>query len=59
MPYFNKKFLDIQANVECGFTLKRVRVMTRTYSQLHFKDKYSQFGSIIWSIWPNVCLFTN
>ena len=27
-----KEFLDIQATVECGFTLKRVRDKTRTYS---------------------------
>ena len=26
------KFLDIQATIECRFTLKRVRDMTRTYS---------------------------
>ena len=29
----SKEFLDIQATVECGFTLKRVRDMTRTYNQ--------------------------
>ena len=29
----SKEFLDIQATIECGFTLKRVRDMTRTYSQ--------------------------
>ena len=29
-PASSKEFLDIQA--ECGFTLKRVRDMTRTYS---------------------------
>ena len=28
--------LDIQATIECGFTLKRVRDMTRTYSQKLF-----------------------
>ena len=27
------KKLLIQATIECGFTLKRVRDMTRTYSQ--------------------------
>ena len=26
---------------ECGFTLKRVRGMTRTHSQMHCADKYS------------------
>ena len=30
----SKEFLDIQATIECGFTLKRVCDMTRTYSQL-------------------------
>ena len=28
----SKEFLDIQATIECGFFLKRVRDMTRTYS---------------------------
>ena len=32
MPASSKKFLDIQATKECGFTLKPVRDMTRTYS---------------------------
>ena len=29
----SKEFLDIQANIECGFTLKRARDMIITYSQ--------------------------
>ena len=32
-PLSSKEFLDIQASIESGFTLKRVRDMTRTYSQ--------------------------
>ena len=32
-PASSKEFLDIQATIECGFTLKRVRDMARTYSQ--------------------------
>ena len=32
-PASSKEFLDIQATIECEFTLKRVRDMTRTYSQ--------------------------
>ena len=32
-PASSKEFLEIQATIECGFTLKRVRDMTRTYSQ--------------------------
>ena len=31
-PASSKEFLDIQATIECRFTLKRVRDMTRTYS---------------------------
>ena len=45
--------LDIQATIECGFTLKRVRDMIRTYSQMHRTDKYSQHSSIIWPVWLN------
>ena len=33
-PASSKEFLDIQATIECGFTLKRVRDMTRTYNYL-------------------------
>ena len=28
----SKEFLDIQANIECGFTLKRVHDMLKAYS---------------------------
>ena len=31
-PASSKEFLDIQATIERGFTLKCVRDMTRTYS---------------------------
>ena len=34
MPASSNEFLDIQATIECGFTLKRIRDMTRTYSDL-------------------------
>ena len=30
-PASSKEVLDIQATIECGFTLKRVRDMIRTY----------------------------
>ena len=33
-PALSKEFLDIQATVECRFTLKHVRDMTRTYSHV-------------------------
>ena len=32
MPALSKEFLEIQATIECGFTLKRVRDVTGTYS---------------------------
>ena len=46
-------FEPIQATIECGFTLKRVRDMIKTYSQMHRTDKYSQHSSIIWPAWLN------
>ena len=42
---------------ECGFTLKCVRDMIITYSQMHRTDKYSQHSSIIWPVWPNGWVF--
>ena len=36
-----KEFLDIDAAIECGFILKRISDMTRTYSQMYDVDKYS------------------
>ena len=43
--------------IKCGFTLKRVLDMIRTYSQLHRTDKYSEHSSIIWSVWANGWVF--
>ena len=40
-PAPSKEFLDIQTTIECEFSLKRVRDMIKTYSQLHRTDKYS------------------
>ena len=45
--------VTIEATIECGFTLKRVRDMIRTHSQMHRTDKYSQHSSIIWPAWLN------
>ena len=38
-PVSSKEFLDIQATIECGFTLKRVRDMTRTYNYKNLFEK--------------------
>ena len=53
VPFLSKEFLEIQAKIESGFTLKDVRDITRTYSQMHRTDKYIRFSSIIWSVSPN------
>ena len=43
-PASSKEFLDIQATIECGFTLKRVRDMIRTYSDtLLLADVFENF----------------
>ena len=50
---FEQGVFDIQATIECGFTLKRVHDMTRTYTHMHCTDKDPHLSSIIWSVWPN------
>ena len=56
-PAWSKEFLDIQVIVVCGFTLKHVRDMTRTYSRMHCTDKYPEHSSIIWQVWRNGWVF--
>ena len=60
MPASSKEFLDIQGTIECGLTLKRVRDMTRTYSQCTVRmstqntaQSFDQFDQIV------ECSFTN
>ena len=45
--------LTFRATIKCGLTLKHVRDMMRTYSQMHRTDKYSQCSSIISPVWLN------
>ena len=59
MPVLSKELFDIQANIEYRFILKRAHYMTKTYSQMHGIDKYSQFNSIISWIWPNDWVFVD
>ena len=33
-PVSVNEFVDIQTTIECGFTLKRIRGMIRTYSKI-------------------------
>ena len=53
MPALRKEFLDIQPTLECGLSLKPMRDMTRTYSEMHHTDKCSEESSMIWPIYPN------
>ena len=40
-PNSIKDFTNIYATIECGFTLKRVGGLIRTYSQMQRRDKSS------------------
>ena len=55
-PVSSKEFFDIQATTECKFTLRPLRDMIITYSQMHRSDKYSQHSSIMTS-WLNGWVF--
>ena len=43
-PVSFKEVLDIQATIESGFTLKRLRDVTRTYNPMQRTDNYSQLS---------------
>ena len=43
MSVSSKEFLDIQATIECGFTLKHVRDMIITYSSTTGTQKLKNF----------------
>ena len=51
------KFFYIQVSIECRFTLKLVRDMTITCSQMHGTDNYSQHSSNILPVWLNGWVF--
>ena len=55
-PVWSKEF---QATIESGFTLKHVRDMIRTCTQMHHTDKYSQHSSVIWPVWLNGLVFVD
>ena len=41
----------------CAVHLEWLGDMARTYSQMDHTDKYSEHSWIIWSVWPNGCVF--
>ena len=45
-PVLSKELYYIQAKIECGFTLKSVRGMIITYSEMDCTDKYSEISSV-------------
>ena len=49
-PASSKEFLDIQATIECEFTLKRVHDRTRTYSTV----LYLIWSKVHWDFWNEV-----
>ena len=44
MPASSKEFLDIQATIQCGFTLKHIRDMIKRYSQSCSKHCWDNVG---------------
>ena len=50
--HLNFRYPDIQPKIDCHkFTLKCVRDMITTYSQMRRTGKYSQHSSVIWLVW--------
>ena len=45
--------LTFRQTTECRFTLKLVRDMTITCSQMHHTDRNLQYSSVIWLVWLN------
>ena len=53
-PVWSKEFLDIQATIECGFTLKYVRGMIRTYRLVSILPLLSKvYERVIYEQTPN------
>ena len=57
LTQFSAWFLKKNISHIILFTLKRIRNMIITYSQMHHTDKYSQHNSIIWPVWINGWVF--
>ena len=53
LPVLSKEFRDIQTAIEFLFTLKRVRDMIRTCSQMQSTNNDTQHRSVSWPVWLN------
>ena len=51
MPVYGKYILEIRETRDGGLTLKQMRDMMGTYSQMPQADNYSQYSLIIWLVW--------
>ena len=51
-PVSRNEIINIQTTTDYGFNLKIVHDMTKTYRQMHSKDKHSHLSSLVWSISP-------
>ena len=52
-PVYSKDILEIRENGDGGLTLKQMRDMMGTYSQMFQADKYLQQSLITWLVWLN------
>ena len=52
-PVSSSGMLKIETTKDYGFNLNFARDMTKTYSQIHCKDKYSYLSLIISCLWSN------
>ena len=50
-------YFTFKQTIEYGFTLKCLRDMTITYSQIQRTNKYSEHSSIIWAVWLHGWVF--
>ena len=46
----SKEFLDIQATIECGFTLKRVRDMIKTYNLQYVFQRVNKTINVLYKL---------
>ena len=57
-PVLSKEFLDIQATIECGFTLKRVHDMIRTCNQLYMYCLVYSYTILILYFYTTILYYT-
>ena len=56
-PASSNDMFNIHTTKDCWLRLKFERHMTKTYNEMHSKDKYSHLSSIIWWLGSNGGVF--